>query len=185
MTTEQQTQGGPPPEEVARIRGYLTAQAARLTVPELIAKLRDDSATLEAAALAVPGDRFTERPSPDDWSAAEVLTHVLDMNDRGCQAVEGILDTGALPPPIEDELKHERRADLTTAADYWRAFITRRQPFYDRVLAARGDEHLDVTIEHRFFGPLNWREWVLFMRIHDLDHMRQLQAITAALAPAR
>jgi hypothetical protein len=29
---------------------------------------------------------------------------------------------------------------------------------------------------------LSWREWLLFMRVHDLDHMRQLQAITQHFA---
>jgi hypothetical protein len=32
------------------------------------------------------------------------------------------------------------------------------------------------------FGPLNWREALLFMRLHDLDHAGQLQKNTAAFA---
>ena len=52
-----------------------------------------------------------------------------------------------------------------------------REPFYARVLEWRGDEHLDVKITHPAFGPLSWREWLLFMRVHDLDHMRQIEAI--------
>lgn len=35
------------------------------------------------------------------------------------------------------------------------------------------------------FGPLTWRETLLFTRLHDLDHAGQLQKIAAALAPAR
>ena len=31
------------------------------------------------------------------------------------------------------------------------------------------------------FGPLNWRETLLFMRLHDLDHAGQLETIAAAL----
>jgi len=41
---------------------------------------------------------------------------------------------------------------------------------------------LQVKITHRQFGPLSWREWLLFMRVHDLDHMRQLQAISRHFA---
>ena len=29
---------------------------------------------------------------------------------------------------------------------------------------------------------MNWREWLLFARVHTLDHARQMQAITAVLA---
>ncbi|MFN8559522.1 MAG: hypothetical protein U0531_20010 [Dehalococcoidia bacterium] len=45
-----------------------------------------------------------------------------------------------------------------------------------------GDERLDATWTHQFFGDLNWRARPLFLRIHDLDHARQLTAIAAALA---
>ena len=37
-------------------------------------------------------------------------------------------------------------------------------------------------MEHPFFGPLNWRETLLFMRLHDLDHAGQLKQIAAALS---
>ncbi|MBK9341723.1 MAG: hypothetical protein IPN07_01475 [Dehalococcoidia bacterium] len=50
------------------------------------------------------------------------------------------------------------------------------------MLQAKGDEHLDVKMTHSWFGEFSWREWFLFMRVHDLDHMRQLQAIAAALS---
>ena len=166
--------------EVERVRGYLVAQANKLSLPELVAKVRADTAPLKDVAAAVPPERFYERPGPDDWSAAEVMTHVLTMNEHGARAIEGILDTGAAPPRIEDELRHEQRDELRTAADYWRVFEARRERLYDHILKASGDEHLDVKITHPMFGPLSWREWFLFMRIHDLDHMRQIQAITGA-----
>ena len=38
----------------------------------------------------------------------------------------------------------------------------------------------DRVIAHRMFGPLNWREALLFMRLHDLDHAGQLKKIAAA-----
>jgi hypothetical protein len=166
-----------PASEAERIRSYLISQANKLSIPDLVAKVREDSAALQAAAAAVPSERFAERPGPDDWSAAEVFTHVLDMTETGARAIEGIIETGAAPPRIRDELRHEQRDTLHTAADYWTAFETRRGQLYERVLGARGDEHLDVKITHPTFGDFSWREWLLFMRVHDLDHTRQLQAI--------
>ena len=40
---------------------------------------------------------------------------------------------------------------------------------------------LEATIPHPFFGALNWRETLLFMRLHDHDHAGQLQKVAAAL----
>lgn len=163
-------------EEDLRVRSYLLAQANKLTVAELVEKVRHDTQPLREVAAAVPHAHFFERPGPNDWSAAEVLTHILDMNDRGAQAIIGILDDGTPPPPISDQMSGEVRPGLTTAEDFWRMYQARREPLLERAQQAAGDERLEVKITHTQFGPLSWREWLLFMRVHDLDHLRQLQA---------
>ncbi|MBK6562404.1 hypothetical protein [Candidatus Amarobacter glycogenicus] len=50
-----------PAAESERIRGYLIGQAAKLTIPELVEKVRTDSAALKAAGESVPGNQFTWR----------------------------------------------------------------------------------------------------------------------------
>lgn len=162
--------------EAQRIRDYLVVQSARLTVPELVDKLRRDVAPLREAAGAVPAGRFHERPADGEWSAAEVFTHVLEMTEHGDAAIAAII-AGGQPPRVRDVVSERVRTGLETAEDYWRQFEALREPFYARVLRARGDEHLEVKMVHPTFGPLSWREWLLFMRVHDLDHMRQIQAI--------
>jgi hypothetical protein len=157
-------------------------QANKLSIPDLVAKLRADTAALAEAAASVPADRFFERPSADDWSAAEVFTHILDMNDRRAASIHGILDGGAIPSTLTDLMVAGTRAGLKTPANYWDAYQATREPLLNRVLQARGDEHLDVTITHTTFGAFSWREWLLFMRVHDLDHMRQFQSIAANFA---
>src|SRR5690242_778108 len=108
--------------DTERIRGYLVAQANKLTPAQLVAKLRLDTAPLQAIGEAVPAAHFAERPSPDEWSAAEVYTHILEMNERGARAIAGILDEGALPPPITDTISGQTRAALTNAEQYWRTY---------------------------------------------------------------
>jgi DinB superfamily len=162
--------------EAQRIRGYLVTQAAKLTIPELVDKLRRDVLPLRAAAGRVPADRFEERPDEDEWSAAQVFTHVLEMTEHGDAAIGAII-AGGQPMRVRDAVSGSVTGGLAGAEDYWRKFEALREPFYARVLRARGDEHLDVTIPHPTFGPLNWREWLLFMRVHDLDHTRQIEAI--------
>jgi len=163
--------------EAQRIRSYLLTQAARLSIPELVEKLRRDVLPLRDAAGRVPPDRFHEQPAPGEWSAAEVFTHVLEMTEHGDAAISAILAGGQPPARVRDAVSGAVREGLGSAEDYWQVFETLREPFYARVLRARGDEHLEVKIVHSTFGPLSWREWLLFMRVHDLDHMRQIQAI--------
>lgn len=160
-------------DEFQRIRGYLVAQARKLTVPELVEKLRRDSARVREAAATVPAHCFAERPEPEEWSAAEVFGHLIESTETGAQLVDSIIDGQGVP----EQFSHEPRDGVVTAVDHWDAFVAGRETFYARVLRASGDEHLDVKIRHPFFGELNWREWMLFLRVHDLDHARQMEAI--------
>jgi hypothetical protein len=168
-----------PAAESERIRSYLIAQAAKLSIAELVQKVRDDSSALEAAGAAVPRARFTDRPGEGEWSAAEVWTHVLQMSEHGAASIAAILDNGKLPERARDEISGETRPGLADSPAYWRAYLDVREPLYERVSKASGDENLDVKINHPMFGDFSWREWFLFMRVHDLDHMRQLQSIAS------
>lgn len=170
------------PTEAEKVRSYILTQANKLSLPDLVAKVRADTAPLREIANAIPADRFLERPGADDWSAAEVFTHILEMNEIGATSIEGILDHGAVPGTVSDLMTGRTREGLATAADYWTAYQETREALLARVLRANGDERPDVKVTHAIFGPFSWREWLLFMRVHDLDHMRQLQAISAHFA---
>ena len=164
-------------DEERRIRGYLQAQGAKQTPAEVIDKVRAAMAELRDAALAVPATRFEERPAPEEWSGNEVMAHVVDAGRHFGDQVLAILD--GRPRPVTSR---EREAASRTAAE-WHAILQRdRDALFARVLAADPDARLDEPIEHRMFGPLNWRETMLFMRLHDLDHVGQLRKIAAALA---
>ena len=171
-----------PVDESARIRGYLQGQANKLSVADLVAKVRTDTVPLRAAGEAVPAARFNDRPADGEWSAAEVWNHILQMNELGASAILGILDHGTLPERIRDVISGETRKDLASSAAYYGTYLARREELLARAVQATGDEHLDIMINHTMFGDFSWREWLLFMRVHDLDHMRQLQAITQAFA---
>ncbi len=166
-------------EEQQRIRGYLQTQAAKLSIADLADKVRNDMEQVHLAATAVPAARFCEQPGAAEWSANEVMAHVLDSARAGTTAIRRVIDTGSVPPPATDQVR--KTATEQNAQEWWDALVADRQSLFQHVNAANGDEHLDVTWEHPFFGPLNWREWLLFQRIHDLDHARQLQAITATM----
>src|SRR5260370_11248212 len=87
-----------PDETVQRVRGYLVGQSAKLSLAEIVEKVRADGQALHEAALTVPGDRFYERPGgadSEEWSAAEVLTHVLQAGEICATAIEQMIEAGA------------------------------------------------------------------------------------------
>jgi len=168
--------------EYARIREYLRAQASKLEPPAIVDKVRAAMGDLRAAAGRVPAARFAERPAPDEWSGNEVLAHVVEAGRFFGGAIVAILDGGpASAPPRERPPGTDTRA-----AEAWLATLEReRQALFARVARAEPSARLDVTVEHFMFGPLNWRETLLFMRLHDLDHAGQLEKIAIALGAAR
>jgi DinB superfamily len=166
-------------DEQQRIRGYLVAQGAKLSPGEIVDKVRAAMRDLRAAADAVPAARFAERPAPEEWSGNEVMAHVVDAGRHFGGAIVRILD-GQPGGAARDRL--ERDVPRRSLADWWALLEQDRAALFERVGRADPGARLDATVEHAFFGPLTWREALLFMRLHDLDHAGQMQKIAAALA---
>jgi len=166
--------------EFARIRSYLQAQGAKLTPAEIVEKVQGAMRELRAATALVPLGRFTQKPSPDDWSANEVMAHVVAAGRYFGGAIMA-LSAGA-PLPARPPGRGNENAP-TRSAEAWLDILERdRAELFARALTADPQGHLGGTVEHPFFGPLNWRETLLFMRLHDLDHAGQLKQIAAALS---
>jgi hypothetical protein len=168
-------------DEQTRIRGYLTAQGAKLPPAEIVDKVRAAMDQLRAAAHAVPSDRFGERPAPEEWSGNEVMAHVVKAGRYFGDAIVRVLD-GLPGGGVRDQL--ERDVPRRSASAWWTLLEEDRAALFARVRAADPQTPLTGTVEHPLFGPLNWRETLLFMRLHDLDHAGQMEKIAAALAPA-
>ncbi|HET7341713.1 MAG TPA: DinB family protein [Methylomirabilota bacterium] len=166
------------PEEQVRIRGYLTSQAARLAPEQIIGKVQEAMGQLDAAARAVPAARFTDSPAPQEWSANEVMAHVVEAGRHFGGAITRVLD--GLPPGAPRDAP-ARDTTPRPLAEWWADLGRDRDALFARVRSAPPMARLEATIPHPFFGALNWRETLLFMRLHDLDHAGQLQKIAAAL----
>jgi len=170
-------------DEELRIRSYLEAQGAKLTPAAVIDKVRAAMADLRAAADAVPPAHFSERPEPGEWSANEVLAHVVAAGAHFGTAIVSALDNRPQPPPTEG--RGVEGAPARSAAEWCDLLARDREALFARVLRADPLAGLERPIEHGMFGPLNWRETLLFLRLHDLDHAGQLQKIAAALSAPR
>ncbi len=167
-------------EEEARIRSYLEAQGAKLSPAAIIEKVRAAMAELRAGAESVPPARFQDRPAPEEWSGNEVMAHVVEAGNHFGDQIKRVLDGLAPIEPGQD--RPQKNAARHTAQEWWAVLERDREGLFERVLRADPMARLDQKIEHGMFGTLTWRETLLFLRLHDLDHARQLDKIAAALA---
>ena len=170
-------------DEQLRIRSYLQAQGAKLAPADLVERVRAAMGQVREAVTAVPAARFNERPASDEWSANEVMAHVVTAGSHFADRIVGAIDGRAPGAAVADVI--ERGAPEHTAEQWWSTFASARETLFVLVLGADPAGHLEPVIEHPFFGALNWREALLFLRLHDIDHAGQLQKIAAALSEHR
>src|SRR5262249_11190449 len=152
-------------DEQARIRGYLRAQGAKLSPAEIIDKVRAAMDQVRAAADAVPDSRFGERPAAEEWSANEVMAHVVKAGRHFGGAIVRLLD-GVPAGGVRDQLEHD--VPQQSAAKWWATLEQDRAALFARVEAADPRSRLADTVEHPSFGPLNWPDALLFLRLHHL-----------------
>src|SRR6202795_2442018 len=159
-------------DEQVRLRGYLQAQGAKLSPAELVDKVRVAMGQVRESVMGVPSARFNDRPATDEGSANEVMAHVVMAGARFAERITRVLDGGSPGSAVADVI--ERGVIEHTAVQWWSTFTQARETLFGRVLRADPAEHPERVIEHPFFGPLSWRETLLFLRLHDLDHAGQL-----------
>ena len=166
-------------EEIARVRGYLASQAMKRTPAQLIDVLREAHQQFLAAAAAVPDAQFRVAPEHGEWSAADVMGHMLIIAAIDEIAIPAAIERGEQPPDIVD-LISPAPADMTREQ-----MLTELERLRERLIASvlKADPaaHLDILWGHNEFGQMNWREWLLFARVHTLDHTRQMQSIARTL----
>lgn len=166
-------------EEVARVRSYLASQAMRRTGIQLVETLHEAHRQFLAALATIPDTNFRTVPQVGEWSAADVLAHVCTIAAFEERSICSVIKRGERPAPVADIL--EPAPTYATREQMLADLESCRERLMACVLQANPQAHLDIVWGHREFGTMNWREWVLFARVHTLDHARQMQAIAAAL----
>ena len=166
-------------DEQARIRSYLQAQGAKQAPGEIIAKVEAAMADLAKAARAVPAARFGERPEPEEWSANEVLAHVVAADTYFGGGIVAILE--ARPTPPRGGGRGNENAPQRTAEAWLEILGRQRATLFDRVRRADPAGRLDVTIEHPFFGPMSAYQFVELVAAHEARHTEQIKEIGRAL----
>lgn len=170
-------------EEVGRIRSYLASQSLKRTPVQLVETLQEAHRQFVSALATVPEAQSRTLPREGEWSALDVLLHVRMMAAFDISSISTVLERGEQPPDIQDVIisapPEVTRARLLAELEQF------REQLFTLVQHADGQKGLAITWSHPEFGAMHWREWMLFARVHTLDHARQLQAIATAIAPSQ
>jgi hypothetical protein len=163
-----------PEDARQQVVSYLKHQASKST-SDLLALVDRAAGSIEQSLAGVSESQARFRPSPDEWSVADVLRHV-DAAMRSTGRIIEALATGKearpdmnAPPVLEDEGKTlaELRDGVAASYDEVRAAV-----------AAIPDG--PATALHPFFGDLNSKEWAAFVYVHSRDHADQIEKVKAA-----
>ncbi len=160
-----QEHAGKPPSAIEAV-----VQAGQDELLGLISGMSDDQA------------RFS--PGAGEWSTLDAMAHVVTTK----QVVVGLcrsLGQGVRPPGIGPEWEEEAAQDGITTARFSSISAARdaaqaaHSELVELILDLDG-ANADVRFSHYIFGPLNAREWAVFQRIHDGDHIPQIERLVAS-----
>lgn len=163
-----------PPGSGDAILGYVRAKAASWTVAEMLERVRAALTILEAAAVAVPEGDLVRVPEGEEWSPLDCVRHVTEIN-----AATAIRCAEAAAPGSGRRVRPANWASLSREA----ALAEHAEALgvaFSRIERA-GVDAATATWPHPFLGELNWREWLLTLRVHSLAHAEQLGALANAL----
>jgi len=162
------------------------------------------SVLIAAVAEVPPGDA-DRRPSPERWSAAQVVSHLGSVEasiaglfrQRLQEARDAGLGAEQDPSPILPTLDIARLLDRERALVASERVRPPEAPVMDEVLAtlertrgilrravvlADGLAIGEVTAPHPFLGSLNLYQWLIFLAAHEARHAAQIRTIAETLA---
>lgn len=132
-------------------------------------------AILETIVAGFPEDHVEARPAPDEWSAAEILGHMIEVEDLLFRRVESMITSDQAPPPMARADAAERPGFSEVLAR-WLAARRHTLERLDRLTPAE----LGHGAELRRWGYISVEQQVCEWAYHDLEHVRQLLATEEA-----
>ena len=168
--------------------GFIAEHSVKEPV-QIAAVVQEGHDEILAAIAPLTDAQAKQKPSDDDWSVLDAMAHVVTTK-QVCAGLCGSLAGGSRPPGIGPEWEEEAAQDgitnvtfETLAAAREAAETVHRQLL--GTISELGSANLDVSFKHYIFGPMNAREWAVFQRIHDGDHIAQIRSMAEALTKGR
>lgn len=160
---------------------YVRHQAAK-SLSDLAALIERTTADCDRCLEGISDEQAAFKPALDEWCTTEVLQHLTSSLERVNDTVRRLATGEAVDwQPQEGGLGYEGAsfAEMKERlAQVWQGCLV-----LIKSLPVSGNE--GVQVDHPFFGPLNWREWIAFQRLHAIDHVQQIEKVKAEPAYPR
>ncbi|MGE3961228.1 MAG: DinB family protein [Dehalococcoidia bacterium] len=171
----------PTPEELeewARVRGYILAQADRYTPSQYWPRLVEQRAKLlQLFQEATPAQAAWRPPTGEGeeaWSIVEVAQHVLQWTENIIELNHAFLEGREGRKLPSGYLDPDPAAQLPAVLEQ---LVESSHELAETLLYVAGRADPAHTTEHPRFGELNARQWFILGRVHDMDHIRQIEGL--------
>ena len=161
------------------LRRELRGRVDEGSVPRILAQQEAIGDELERVLRALP-ERLLRAPGgEEDWNVAQAYAHTTAA--RRFLATWASLDAGGewpedRPPRVIPSVPGPADASL----DLLLAFLEKSRRAIDTAAARiEGSERKRCHVDHPLIGHLRCGEWLLFIGIHDLMHLEQLDGLRA------
>ena len=162
-------------------------------------KLAGAQKTFFRAADAIPGEKWGDCPGLNEWSAAELVVHLVVVERGVIRNVDRLTQKSPIPVPfpkrfhlplwlVEARVIHRKSPvplDESLMAEK-EAMLARLRGVRERTLAFISEtERRDLSAycwRHPFLGMLNIYEWMEMIAAHQLRHAKQIREIEAKLS---
>ncbi len=168
---------GIPPEAMVKIGDYLRREGAAKDGLELWPRLAEAEVRMAAALDGVDERDTALRLAGGGWSIGELAFHVVE-GKRGALAIAEALLAGDRPTAFVSP-DPEWQPAPKPVAELRREYLALSTEFAALAPRLTAGTVVDAVYGHPFFGELHARAWFAFQRIHDLDHVAQIEAIRA------
>jgi hypothetical protein len=160
----------------------------------LLRHLQTSRAKFLSVAEAVSELRWREAPAPDSWSAAEVIAHVVIIEETTIFGMKRLLRAVPKPLPLS------KRFHLPMAIATWRgrkvrtpipldpkrvrdeqqslaALVATREATVAFIESTRGTDISRYHYQHPFLGSLDMYDWFRTIGYHELRHAKQIREL--------
>lgn len=164
------------------LRRELRARVVPGDAPRILAEQEAIGTVLEGVITALPEELLRAPGGEEDWNVAQALAHTTAA--RRFLATWAALDAaGEWPegdPPVV-------RPSIPGPADASRRLLTRllgksAESLRESAARIEGHETERCRMDHPLVGHLRCGDWLLFVGVHDLMHLEQLEDLARSRA---